>query len=109
MTAAANTLNFNTAAFETFFAGVQKLVEDYRAKNFPTLNKVTFSYDIGSRYIRVVREDGQKSVFCFVDRSNGDVLKAATWKAPAKHARGNINDAQNGLGSIGPYGPAYLR
>ena len=49
------------------------------------------------------------AAWAFVDRTNGDVLKPASWNAPAKHARGNILDGQNGLGSIGPYGPAYLR
>lgn len=36
-------------------------------------------------------------------------FEAAGWKAPAKHARGNIFDERNGLGAMGPYGPAYLR
>ena len=35
----------------------------------------------------------------------GDLLKAASWKAPAKHARGNILD---GTARYGPYGPEYL-
>ena len=35
----------------------------------------------------------------------GDLLKAATWKAPAKHARGNIID---GSARFGVYGPEYL-
>ena len=49
------------------------------------------------------------SAWAFIDRSTGDVLKPATYKAPAKHARGNIFDPQNGMSSMGPYGPAYLR
>lgn len=62
----------------------------------------------GSRYIRIVSTDVDKDgnpreysrrVWGFVDKVNGDVLKAATWKAPAKNfARGNIADANNGLG-----------
>jgi hypothetical protein len=35
----------------------------------------------------------------------GDLLKAATWKAPAKHARGNIID---GTARYSTYGPEYL-
>jgi hypothetical protein len=35
----------------------------------------------------------------------GDLLKAATWKAPAKHARGNIID---GSARYGVYSPEYL-
>lgn len=52
------------------------------------------------------------SAYCFIDLSNGDILKPAGWKGPAKHARGNIragsvsnwwNDALNRIGC------AYLR
>jgi hypothetical protein len=35
----------------------------------------------------------------------GDLLKPATWKAPAKHARGNIMD---GTARYSVYGPEYL-
>lgn len=35
----------------------------------------------------------------------GDLLKPASWKAPAKHARGNILD---GTARYGIYGPEYL-
>lgn len=70
-----------------------------------------FSLEIGKRYIRVVchMTEQSSSVHCFVDIENGDVLKAAGWKRPAKHARGNIFDADNGLKNMGPFGPAYLR
>jgi hypothetical protein len=49
------------------------------------------------------------SVFCFVDTHTGNVLKAASWNTPAKHARGNIHNDDYGLTNIGPYGPAYLK
>jgi len=39
----------------------------------------------------------------------GDVMKPATWKAPARHARGNIYDDYNGLENACSYGPGYLR
>lgn len=62
----------------------------------------------GRRYVRIVREycPGQRSAFCFVDKQTGDVLKCAGWKAPAKHARGNIYSGEYG---IGQFGAAYLR
>ena len=31
-----------------------------------------------------------RSVYCFIDLSNGDILKAAGWKSPAKGKRGSI-------------------
>lgn len=68
--------------------------------------QLEISFERGQKYARIVEEGNQRSVFCFVDLSNGDILKAAGWKAPAKHARGNI---ANGATQVGPYGPAYLR
>lgn len=63
----------------------------------------------GRRYARIVEErQEQRSVYAFVDMSNGDLLLPATWKAPAKHARGNILDG-TALAACGPFGVAYLR
>lgn len=92
-----------------FMEGVQRIVDSYRAKHCPNLGPVTFSLEHGPKNIRVVKDDGQRSVFCFINAANGDVLKADGWKKPAKHARGNIFAPDNGLSSIGPFGPAYLR
>src|SRR6056297_756156 len=45
----------------------------------------------GKRYVKLFYRRGvQNSVYCFVDKTNGDILMAATWKAPAKGSRGNI-------------------
>jgi hypothetical protein len=53
-----------------------------------------FTVENGSKFTRIVENKtdfgGGKSVYCFIDRSNGDILKAAGWKAPAKGARGSI-------------------
>ncbi len=55
----------------------------------------------GQKYIRIVAETpGQRSAWCFVDSTNGDVLKCDGWKRPAKGTRGNIADAQKGCGRI---------
>lgn len=70
----------------------------------------TFEFMFGPKYIRVVTKDGGqgRSAFCFIDRSNGDVLKTASWKSPAKGARGNIFKGPEGYG-VGQYGANYLR
>jgi len=74
----------------------------------------------GKRYARLVEQDEvpridqfngglRRSAFCFIDLTNGDILKAASWSAPAKHARGNIRvgSAADGWGhAIGCYGAA---
>lgn len=95
-----------TPEFVSWFAGAAKIRADYVAVNFPNNVLGEFRYEAGLRYIRVICES---SVHAFIDMRNGDVLKPAGWKSPAKHARGNIFDASNGLKSMGPYGPAYLR
>lgn len=47
------------------------------------------------KYWRIVQAGqggGGRSVHAFVDPTNGDVLKAAGWKAPAKGVRYNLLD-----------------
>jgi len=64
---------------------------------------VSVTFERGSKYLRVVMSDGYKtseghrSAYAFVvaqDMGNfkvGDILKPASWKAPAKNfARGNV-------------------
>ena len=81
-----------TQAFETalnsFVQGAQAIVDAHMSAYHPTLSRRTLSVEPGRRYARVVKNDG--GVYCFVDITNGDILKAANWKQPAKHARGSI-------------------
>lgn len=96
----------------SFVLGCEVKVRTYTAEQFPNIDPHTISIttERGKRYVRVVRVDsGGRSAHCFVDTTNGNVLKAAGWKAPAKHARGNIFNADNGLDCMTPYGTAYLR
>lgn len=55
----------------------------------------TYSIDSGGqKYIRIVQKTKLgtgRSVHCFIDAATGDILKAASWKAPAKGARGNLD------------------
>jgi len=92
--------------FESFFEGCVKKNADYMKQWFPNNHKDQFSWKRGKRYIKVIRSG---SVHCFVDTQNGDVLKAAGWNAPAKHARGNIFNDDNGLNCMHEFGAAYLR
>jgi len=88
------------AAFATFLEGVKRTTgDDPETKRIET--------DVGPRYIRVVRvtvdafEHVNRTLQCFVDRANGEVL-SGSWKAPrkTKKSRGNIFDANNGLGRM---------
>lgn len=97
------------AAVERFLDGAQAIVDADHAAHYPNIPGTTLSLEWGRRYVKVVAAYGvQRSVWAFLDQTNGDVLKPSGWNAPAKHARGNLFDETGGLGRVGPYGPAYL-
>lgn len=56
---------------------------------------------MGRRYAKI---NISGSVHSFVDLDNGNVYKAASWKVPAKHARGNILSDQHGEEAIDRHG-----
>lgn len=63
----------------------------------------------GKKYVRIsIVSPVSESVFCFVERSTGNVLKAESWRAPAKGVRGNIYGDPSGYG-IDAWGALYLR
>ena len=88
-------------ALQAFFEGVERIYGTYMAANFPNNPVEPFTMTKGNRYAKINRGG---SVHVFVDLDNGDVLKAASYRAPAKGARGNIYDDRNGLGRINAYG-----
>ena len=92
------------------FVGRCQDVVDDSMRNYSFEKKL--SVNKGRRYDKIISEDvgtssNQTSVWAFVDKTNGDILKPATWKAPAKHPRGNIYESDS-MQFIGPYGPAYM-
>lgn len=97
-------------AFDLFFKGCLEIVDEYWKRNKYTHDQDAMSYTVGRRYVKVIQGT---SVHTFIDLKEGptygDVLKPASWNAPAKKARGNIFDKDNGLKSMGPHGPAYLK
>jgi len=52
----------------------------------------TYSYKHMIKFVKVIQtsKSGSRSVFCFIDPSNGDIYKAASWSIPAKGVRGNV-------------------
>ena len=46
-----------------------------------------FAVEYGKKFARIVK---QGSAYCFVDLSNGDILKAAGYRKPANGKRGSI-------------------
>jgi hypothetical protein len=98
--------NFETA-FARFLTAAQKRVaEDYAEWTREALRNMGAGPKLeamkGQRFIRLVSTDGtSRSAFGFVDKTNGNVLKANSWKQPAQNfARGNIFDEKKGCGRI---------
>lgn len=57
---------------------------EYRRRN-PEL----ISAEYGRRFVRIVHDNGtQRFVHCFIDITNGDVIKSAGWKAPQRDKDG---------------------
>jgi hypothetical protein len=91
----------------------QDMDNQNNALNFHNLTASVLEMSDGRRYIRLDTicdgGRGQRSVWAFIDKKTGDILKPAGYKAPAKHARGNLFDSNGGIGSLTAYGPQYLR
>lgn len=90
-------------AFEAFMVAAQERVNaDYMrfSAGYPNAKPPVLVAEHGKRYVRIVSDNGvQRSAWGFVDTTNGDVLKSAGWKSPAKNfARGNIHDQNKGCG-----------
>jgi len=103
-------------ALNMFLKGAQKLIDDDYRKNYTNLKPPKLTAKKGGRYVKIIRKEQSgsgTSVHAFVDAKDGptfgDVLKPASWKAPAKHARGNLFDGSWGLKYMSAYGPAYLK
>ena len=67
-----------------------------------------FVESVGPKFVKIAYETPQKSVYAFIEKETGDILRPATWRAPAKHARGNLANEASWT-CAGPYGVAYLR
>ena len=121
-------LETKRAAVEAWRAAHQLQVQEYFAATYPKLCVPVIEVVYGRRYAKIITRDGDvtsdgsgdnlarlahgvgsKSVTAFIDLRNGNVLKPAGWKGPAKHARGNVLDVHAGLGSTSAHGVAYLR
>ena len=76
---------------------LEKIQEDYAKLGMTHRTSLDLSLKVGRKFIKVV--EGTR-VWGFIAKENGvhkgevmlkgDILKAATWRAPAKHSRGNI-------------------
>ena len=93
---------------DSFLVECQSIVTEHM-KSFGW--ECTLSIAKGRRYDKIVKsdmhrpDDPRHSVYGFIDKTNGNILKAESWRKPAKHARGNIweNDRMQFVGVYGPY------
>jgi hypothetical protein len=102
--------------FASYVAGVTaKVLENH--KQYKSLTPLTVVVEPGHRYMRVVRaevdKDGNvisRTVHTFVDRTNGNVLKASSYRKPeTKHPRSNIFNEDFGMSGVTAYGGVYLK
>jgi hypothetical protein len=99
-----------------------KLCEDLldeHLKQFPRLTDQSFTYKVSRKYIKIISESNQRSVWGFINKSEwtkssgitfkcGDVLMSAGWATPALNSpRGNLFDGYEIFG-MRRYGPDYL-
>lgn len=69
--------------------------------SFPEGYYKPFTVDAGSKYLRIVSTaGGSRSVYCFVRKEDGAVLKAASFRIPAKGERANIFKPETYVGKI---------
>jgi len=85
-------------------AYVKEIQEAYHNSDFwcpdgKHQDKHTFSVEYGRKFAKIIHTSwGSGSVHCFVEIANGNIHKAATYKAPQKNGlRGNILDAKKPL------------
>lgn len=97
---------------------VKEFVSAMQAKIDLHYAKHCYQYDFvaqeGSRYIKLVTQNRDKNIrgasaWGFIDKTNGDILKAASWRAPAKGFRANLSESDLGLSNCGVYGPGNIR
>jgi hypothetical protein len=100
--------NFDSA-LAIFVANCQDKINSYFKATYEHVAPGTLVVMPGKKYVRIVNQDTvSRSAWAFVDIATGDILKAASWKVPAKHSRGNIYKPESWV-AVTAFGPAYLR
>ena len=69
----------------------EALTQDFYKKG--STQDYKFFIESGRKYHKIIMSaNGSNSVHAFVEKKFGNVYKAASWKAPAKHIRFNLLD-----------------
>lgn len=108
-------------ALDLFVTRLQGRLDDHFAKHYPNVDAPKIELEHGRKFVKVVkvREHGSRSVHSFIAKRGGttkslgtvlegDILKAASWKQPARHVRGSVfSEAFEGYG-VSEFGAHYL-
>jgi hypothetical protein len=104
--------NYNNPIVEKFVEKVNAEIKQYYETNLLNLTPNPMEIRVGTKFIKLISNG---SVWGFISRfdgdykgvpiKKGDLMKAASRDAPAKHSRGNIID---GTARYGVYGVTYL-
>ena len=93
---------------------LDKIQEDYAKLGMTHRTSLDLSLKVGRKFIKVVEGNRVWGFVAKVDGVHkglpmlkGDILKAAGWRAPAKHSRGSIFDSEMHK-SFSWTGPNYL-
>ena len=86
---ARNTIELNVRKYSLMLCDALEL--DFKT-NYSDSQPYKFYIESGRKYHKLIMETGagSRSVHAFVDKKSGDVYKAASFKAPAKHVRFNL-------------------
>jgi hypothetical protein len=76
-------------------------VQEFVDRIQPLYKYGQLSVRLGKKYYKIVQDES--SVYGFVD-GVGNIYKAASWNAPAKHIRGNIFSEKGGLEALDSQG-----
>ena len=101
-------MNVNEIKLNEWLKSCHDLIVDKYKDDLSNLDIPRLDVKKGSKFYKIIQVDNQRRVWAFVNIETLDIFKPATWAAPAKHARGNINDKSKGLGNLTYLGPDYL-
>ena len=98
----------------------ERIVKAHNKAHPALTGELTVYPETGRKYIKIVREDNQRSVWGFINIKDfynkkavpfkeGDVLMASSWSTPALNKpRGNLLKSEYAIVGMRQYGPDYL-
>jgi len=94
------------------YLDLKNTIEEYYNKHLSTLSKPPIQIKWGNKYAKIIVGISAWGFIALTDgkigkhpHKQGDLLRAATWNAPAAIGRGSILD---GSATYNTYGPNYM-